>query len=141
MSTLPPAFETIAAAFADTSREEKLELLLEYADAFTPAPAEVRSGSAPDHVHECMTPVDVFARRAGPAIAFFFDIPPEAPTIRGYAALLSEGMAGLTPADVLQIPADLPLQLGLGQVLSPQRLNGISALLAHIKRLAAANLN
>jgi cysteine desulfuration protein SufE len=69
-------------------------------------------------------------------MAFYFAVPPESPTVRGYAAILAEGTRGATPEAILGIPKDFYLQMGLHQVLSPQRMNGIAAILAHMKRLA-----
>jgi cysteine desulfuration protein SufE len=85
--------------------------------------------------------VFVYAESDQGRLRFLFDVPPESPTIRGYAALLAEGVAGETPETILQIPADFYYQMGLQQALSPQRLNGISAILAHMKRLAVKHLN
>jgi cysteine desulfuration protein SufE len=43
---------------------------------------------------------------------------------------------GATPEQVLGVPADFYQAMGLDQVLTQQRLNGISAILAYMKRLA-----
>ncbi|MBP6802648.1 MAG: SufE family protein, partial [Chloroflexi bacterium] len=58
------------------------------------------------------------------------------PTVRGFAALLQDGLDGLTPAAVTAVPNEFYLQMGLQSVLSGQRLNGIAAILAHMKTLA-----
>ncbi len=67
---------------------------------------------------------------------YHFDIPPEAPTVRGFGAILQQGLDGATPETVLSIPELFYRDMGLQSVLSGQRLNGISAILAHMKRLA-----
>jgi cysteine desulfuration protein SufE len=69
-------------------------------------------------------------------VRFHFDVPQEAPTTRGYASLLAEGLRGSTPDQVAAVPADFIQEMGLHRVLSPQRLNGISAILAYMKRQA-----
>ena len=56
--------------------------------------------------------------------------------MRGYAALLAEGVNGSTVDEVVRIPDDFFMQMGLQKVITGQRLNGISALLAYMKRLA-----
>jgi cysteine desulfuration protein SufE len=90
-----------------------------------------------DHVAECMTPVFVYAEKQDDGtLSYHFDIPPEAPTVRGYASLLQEGLEGATPAEVMAIPHEFYLQMGLQQVITGQRLNGISAILSHMKHLA-----
>ena len=60
--------------------------------------------------------------------------------MRGYAEILRDGAHGATPEEVIAIPNDFYLQMGLHQVLTHQRMSGISAILAHMKRLAAKEL-
>jgi cysteine desulfuration protein SufE len=67
---------------------------------------------------------------------YHFDVPPESPTVRGFAATLQQGIDGSTPEQVQAIPIDFFLQMGLQEVLTGQRLFGISAILAHMKALA-----
>ncbi|MEI2608354.1 MAG: SufE family protein [Candidatus Promineifilaceae bacterium] len=71
---------------------------------------------------------------------YHFDIPPEAPTVRGFASLLHEGINGSTPTQILQIPDQFYLAMGLQHVITGQRLNGIGAMLIHMKRLAQGQL-
>jgi cysteine desulfuration protein SufE len=138
---IPARLQEIIEEFRESDRAEKLALLLEYADRMPELPAWLREKhDEMDHVHECMTPVFVYAENQGGRLRFLFDVPPESPTIRGYAALLAEGMEGATPTEVIQLPADFFYAMGLQQALSPQRLNGISAILAHMKRLAVSHL-
>ena len=70
-----------------------------------------------------------------------FDIPPESPTVRGYASILADGLEGVPPEQVLAVPIDFYREMGLQGVLTTQRLNGISAILAHMKRLARQELD
>jgi cysteine desulfuration protein SufE len=138
---IPPRLQEIIADFRDSDRQEKLALLLEFADQMPELPEWLHDQhERMDHVHECMTPVYVFAEERDQHLYFLFDVPPESPTIRGYAALLADGLAGSTAEEVLRLPADFFYQMGLQDALSPQRLNGISAILAHIKRLAVQHL-
>ena len=66
-----------------------------------------------------------------------FDAPPEAPTTRGYAGVLAEGLAGATADEVLETPADFFTGMGLGELISPLRLRGMGAILARVKRQVA----
>jgi cysteine desulfuration protein SufE len=141
MEHIPPRLQEIIEDFRDCDRQEKLQLLLEYADRMPELPAWLRDQhDTMQAIHECMTPVFVFVEAQDGKLHFVFDVPLEAPTIRGYAALLAEGLDGLPAADILQLPADFFYQMGLQHALSPQRLNGISAILAHMKRLAVQYL-
>jgi cysteine desulfuration protein SufE len=139
---MPARLREIIEEFRSCKGHEKLELLLEYAESMHPLPASLGEGrETMKQVHECMTPVFVWAEAQDGRLRFYFDVPPESPTVRGYAALLAEGLEGATPDEVLSVPNDIYLEMGLQEVLSQQRLNGISAILTHLKRLALARLN
>jgi cysteine desulfuration protein SufE len=138
---IPPRLQEIIEDFSWLEDREKLELLLEFSEKLPPLPERLRDRrDEMDQVHECMTPVLVYAETDEGKMTFYFDVPPEAPTVRGYAAILAEGGQGLTPEEILAIPNDFYMQLGLHQVLSHQRMNGITAILAHMKRLAVKQL-
>lgn len=133
---LPSRLREIVEEFRDSDRDEKLELLLEYADRLPPLPEALQGHQNMEQVHECMSPVFVFAEREGAGVHFYVDVPEEAPTTRGYASLLAEGLQGSTPEQVAAVPVDFIQEMGLHRVLSPQRLNGIGAILAYMKRQA-----
>lgn len=134
---IPTQLQEIIEDFAFCEGREKLELLLEYSERMPPLPEWLQEKHADmDQVQECMTPVYVQATTENGKMSFFFDVPAELPTVRGYAAIMAEGLQGATPEEVLSVPAGFYLQMGLEKVLTQQRLNGISAILAHMKRLA-----
>ena len=60
--------------------------------------------------------------------------PREAPTTRGFAGVLLEGLDGLPAAEVLAVPDDVPDRLGLTRAITPLRMRGMSAMLGRIKR-------
>lgn len=139
---LPPRLEEIVADFSYCQGQEKLEHLLEYAEKLPSLPAWLDNQRADmDQVHECLTPVFVYAENRDGVLYYHFDIPPEAPTVRGFASVLYEGVNGSTPQQILQIPDQFYLQMGLQNVITGQRLNGIGAMLIHMKRLAQTHLN
>ena len=70
-------------------------------------------------------------------VRLFFSAPPEAPTTRGFAGILHEGLDGLTAAEVLATPAQAPMTFGLAEVVSPLRMRGMVAMLSRIKRQVA----
>ncbi|GAB4280688.1 MAG: SufE family protein [Candidatus Promineifilaceae bacterium] len=137
MSQLPPKLQEIIEDFSYCEGQEKLEYLLELAESLPPLPTHFADKrDEMDEVHECMTPVFIYPEWQDGKIFFHFDIPPEGPTVRGYAALLQKGLGWAEPKTVLAIPDLFYLEMGLQEVLSGQRLNGISAMLAHMKNLA-----
>lgn len=138
---IPPRLEEIVEDFKLAEGSEKLELLLEYARKMPPLPEWLHAKrNAMEQVHECMTPVFMFAENQSNHLRFHFDVPEESPTVRGYAALLSEGVEGATPEEVLGIPGDFYQEMGLQDVLSPRRLQGVHTILAYMKRLATKEL-
>jgi cysteine desulfuration protein SufE len=139
---IPQPLAKIIEDFQLAEGREKLDMLLEYSEQLPPLPDRFKlQHEAMDHVEECMTPVFVQAELENGHMNFYFDIPRESPTVRGYAALLEQGLRGVTPEQVLQIPADFYLKMNLHQVLTPQRMHGISAILAHMKQLALTQIS
>jgi cysteine desulfuration protein SufE len=136
-SALPARLQEIIEDFGDCLGQEKLEYLLEFAESLPPLPERLQGQQAAmDQVHECITPIFIHAELDNGGMMYYFDVPPEGPTVRGFAEIMRQGVNGLAPDAVLRIPGEFYLQMGLQAVLSGQRLNGISAILAHMKQLA-----
>ena len=68
------------------------------------------------------------------SVRLYFSAPPEAPTTRGFAAILAAGLDEQPADDILAVPDDFYSELGLAALISPLRLRGMSAMLARIKR-------
>jgi cysteine desulfuration protein SufE len=140
-AALPAPLQEIVDEFSWCEGQEKLELLLEYSEKMPPLPDWLNKDANMDQVHECMTPVFVHAEAENGGMNFYFDVPPESPTVRGYAAILGQGLKGATPQEILNVPGNFFHKMGLHTVLSTQRLNGLHAILAYLKRLAAQQLS
>lgn len=131
----PAALRTIIQEFRDALPRERLELLLEYADSLPDLPArlhEIRDNM--EQIHECQSPVFLHTELDKGKVHFYLDIPREAPTVRGYASILVEGLNGVTPAALQATPEDVYMLLGLHEAITPQRLRGLHALLVYMKR-------
>nr|MBA3531345.1 SufE family protein [Ardenticatenales bacterium] len=89
-----------------------------------------------EQVHECQSPIFLHAAMEQGRIYYQLDVPREAPTVRGFASILYQGLNGATPEAIEATPLELYDLLGLNKVLSPQRLNGLTALLSYMKRNA-----
>ncbi|GIK36728.1 MAG: cysteine desufuration protein SufE [Chloroflexota bacterium] len=139
-NAIPPRLQEIVEEFGEAEGQDKLELLLEYSEKMPSLPDWLSKETNMEQVHECMTPVFVHAERENGGMVFYFDVPPESPTVRGYAAILGEGLRGVPPGQIVSIPTDFYLQMGLHKVLSQQRLRGMTAILAYLKRLAREKL-
>ena len=131
----PPALQQIVEEFREATPRERLEYLLEYSDSLPPLPPRLAAQrDKMEQVHECQAPVFLFTELNDGQVQFAIDIPPESPTIRGYASILLEGLAGATPQAVLETPDDIYMLLGLAEVITPQRVRGLHALLGYMKK-------
>ena len=133
---LPDSLAVIRDDFLALEQRERLQLLLEFSQELPELPE--RYASHPDlleRVEECQSPVFIFVEVDESGIVHLHATAPrEAPTTRGFASILVQGLAGLTVDEVLGVPADYPLTLGLTEAVSPLRIRGMSALLGRTQR-------
>ncbi len=140
-NAIPAQLQEIIDDFSYCVGQEKLEYLLELSEQLPPLPDHLQAKSDQmEQVHECMTPVFVEAEVKDGTMQFYFDVPVESPTVRGFATIMMKGVNGAKPEQVLAIPNDFYLQTGLQRVLSAQRMAGMSTFLLYMKRLTTAHL-
>lgn len=134
MTPMPASLAEVVSDFQEVQGQDKLALLLEFADELPPLPADLEQ-DAMEPVPECQSPlflhVDVADRER---VRLYFSAPAEAPTTRGFAAILAAGLDQQPAEDILAVPDDFYSDLGLAALISPLRLRGMSAMLARIKR-------
>jgi cysteine desulfuration protein SufE len=134
--TLPQQLVEIREDFLGLEVRERLQLLLEFSNELPELPERYRDH--PDlfeRVEECQSPVFIFTEVDDARIVHLFAIAPkEAPTTRGFASILVQGLAGLTAEEVLAVPDDYPQTIGLTEAVSPLRIRGMTALLGRAKR-------
>lgn len=141
---LPETLSEIAEDFTALSARDRLTLLLEFSDGLPELPERfLGHPELLERVEECQSPLFLAvevedgtanASSAEDTVRLFFQAPPEAPTTRGFAGILHEGLDGLSVAEVLAVPDDAAYRLGLGEAVSPLRLRGMAAMLGRIKR-------
>jgi cysteine desulfuration protein SufE len=124
----------VVSDFADMQGQDKLQLLLEFSTELPPLPADLEV-AAMEPVPECQSPlflhVDASDRER---VRLYFSAPAEAPTTRGFAAILAAGLDEHSADEILSVPDDFYSELGLAKLISPLRLRGMSAMLTRIKR-------
>ncbi|MCT1958684.1 SufE family protein [Kocuria rhizophila] len=140
---LPAQLAELVTEFHEVPEPDKLQLLLEFSRSLPELPA--RLGEHPEEleqVTECQSPLflTVELEGTGPQapVQLYFSAPAEAPTTRGFASILHEGLNGLPAEQVLAVPDDLPERFGLTSLVSPLRMRGMSAMLGRIKRQITA---
>lgn len=135
---LPSSLAEIADDFAALPVPDRLQLLLDFSRTLPPLPE--RYAGHPElmePVPECQSPIflvtDVDGSGPDAAVHVWFSAPPEAPTTRGFAGILAEGLAGMTAGEVVAVPSDLPDRLSLAEAVSLLRLRGMAGMLGRIK--------
>jgi cysteine desulfuration protein SufE len=136
---MPATLTGIVEDFNALGTNDRLQLLLELGQGLPALPE--RYADHPEllePVPECQSPIFLITEVEGvgddAVVRLFFSAPLEAPTTRGFAGILHEGLDGLTAREVLAVPADLSERLGLAEAVSHLRLRGLAAMLARIKR-------
>ncbi len=132
---LPAKLQEIADEFAEIPASDRLQLLLEFSQSLPELPE--RYAEHPEllePVPECQSPIFLITEVENGIVNLFFSAPPEAPTTRGFASILHEGLNGESVETVLSTPADVAMRLSLTDQVSPLRLNGMSGMLARIQR-------
>jgi cysteine desulfuration protein SufE len=136
VTELPEQLAEIRDDFLGLEVKERLQLLLEFSNELPALPE--RYADHPDlfeRVEECQSPVFIFVEVDDANVVHLFAMAPkEAPTTRGFASILAQGLAGLTADEVLAVADDFPQGLGLTEAVSPLRIRGMTAMLARIKR-------
>jgi cysteine desulfuration protein SufE len=140
--TLPSQLQELVEDFSGVTPKQRLELLLDLSRELPELPARFADAAdTMEQVHECQSPL-FLAVEVEPAgdrtVHLFFSAPPEAPTTRGFASIMHTGLDGEPAAEVLAVPDDFYVALGLGQAVSPLRLRGMSAMLTRIKNQVRA---
>lgn len=151
-AALPEALAEIVEDFQSVPDPQRLELLLEFSEELPELPERYAGHEDEmEQVIECQSPLFLAIELEDPGpggrpaspdsiVRVFVSAPPEAPTSRGFASVLSQGLDGLPAREVLAVPEDISARLGLQKALTPLRLRGMSAMLGRIKRNIADQL-
>ncbi len=132
--SIPTKLKTMIDVMAASPKEFRTEALLDYSKRLPPLPDHIDSSEL-EQVAECQSPFFLTTELdADGRVQMYFDAPPEAPTTRGFAAIVHEGLNGETPEAILSVPNDFFYDMGLAEIISPLRLRGMSAILARLKR-------
>ncbi|MFT3714682.1 MAG: SufE family protein [Gordonia sp. (in: high G+C Gram-positive bacteria)] len=135
--TLTPALTEIVDDFAALGDSDRTTLLLEFADELPDLPEHLQT-AAMEPVPECQSPIFLSVDASDPQhVKLYFSAPREAPTTRGFASILHQGLDGATAAEIAAVPGDFAHSLNLDSVVSPLRLRGMAGMLARIKRQVA----
>lgn len=134
--TLPARLAEIRDEFLELDEPDRLQLLLEFSRELPEVPAKYADHpEMQERVAECQSPVYIVVDvEADGRVAMHATAPAEAPTTRGFASILAQGLTGLSSAEVLAVPDDFPQSIGLTRAVSPLRIAGMTGMLMRAKR-------
>ena len=125
--------------FSAAPKDLRIQALLDYSRRLPELPDRlIQSPELLEVVPECQSPFALIVEQEGDAVHLYFRVPAEAPTVRGFASILHEALEGSPSQEILDVPNDFYLKMGLQEAVSSQRLNGMSAILHRIKAQVAA---
>jgi cysteine desulfuration protein SufE len=141
----PPKLSEIIELFEALSDAEKREMLISYADsAKNQAPREGETFDLEDvrKDEECTDTVGIYLKvGAGDSSHFRVTLGPHVQTLtRAMTSILCKGLEGLTPQEVLDVPADFVPRI-VGADLVRQRSQTVYYLLTRMKSAAKVWLN
>jgi len=125
--------------FASAPKDLRLQALLDYSRRLPELPDRLT-----DHpelfevVPECQSPFALIVEQDDESMHLLFRVPAEAPTVRGFASILQEALDGSPAQEILDVPDDFYVKMGLQEAVTSQRLNGMAAILRRIKAQVAA---
>lgn len=122
--------------FEGLDAEERLEVLMDFGHELPPLGAEHQTlqNRSDCQIQECQTPVYMHVEVDQGKVHLAAHVPEKSPTVRGFVAMLVNGLEGVACEDVLKIPDNMPERLGLRDVLGMTRFRGFTGIVAYIKR-------
>jgi cysteine desulfuration protein SufE len=136
-----PALDRIVTELKQADRQDRVDLLIDLAKSLPPLPE--RLAEFKDEVHrvpECVSPVFLFVEIEDGRVIFHADAPIEAPTVRGFVAMLVEGLNAATPEEILSVPNDLVERSGIQELVGMQRAAGLPGILRRLKAMVTRSL-
>jgi cysteine desulfuration protein SufE len=139
-AVLPKSLAEIRDEFLELPESDRLQLLLEFSNELPAVPPEYEGHpELAERVAECQSPVYIIVEVGlDERVAMHATAPREAPTTRGFASILTQGITGLSAGEVLAIPDDYPQSIGLTRAVSPLRIAGMTGMLMRVKRQVRA---
>ncbi len=136
MDTVTARVDRIVDEFVDLDGREKLELLLDFAARLPPLTAEyeARRQQEDRRVHECQTSVYLWPEVSDGSMWLVAEVAEEAPTVKGFVALLAEAVAGRPQAEAADLDENLLDRIGLNEVLGMLRSRGLRSIIGRVRR-------
>jgi cysteine desulfuration protein SufE len=136
MPSVQERLDSVIAEFADLDAREKLQLLVDFAKGLPPLTAEYQARKAAEdrRVHECQTPVFLWMEADDGKARLVAEVAPEAPTVKGFVAILAEAVAGRPLAEAAALGDDILERMGLADVLGMMRARGLHTITSRVRK-------
>lgn len=133
--SLSAPLQELLSDFDLAERDERIELLIEYADRFKEVPPEVAVRPFPEenHVQRCESQAYVWAvdRDDGTQRYFFAVENPQGVSAKSFAVILDETLSGQPLEDVAETPTDVVFKI-YGRDISMGKGQGLLGMLSHV---------
>ena len=132
---LPDKLQNIVTMFRSAPKPLRLQALLEYSKKLPGLPEKyLEHPEFLQPVPECTSPFFLVTEQDEQGgMHLYFKVPEEAPTVRGYAGILHEALDGAQPEEILSVPDQFYMDMGLTELITPMRLRGMGAILMRLK--------
>ncbi|GGN38347.1 SufE family protein [Deinococcus daejeonensis] len=132
---LPEKLQSIVTMFRSAPKPLRLQALLEYSKKLPGLPEKyLEHPEFLQPVPECTSPFFLVTEQDEQGgMHLYFKVPEEAPTVRGYAGILHEALDGAQPEEILSVPDQFYMDMGLTELITPMRLRGMGAILMRLK--------
>ena len=121
-----------------TDRQEKFQVLIEFADRFREVPASIaiRPFAEENHVQRCDSEAYVWCQPKGDGtFEYHFAVEnPQGISAKAMAVILGDALNGQSPQEVLQVPSDIVYQV-FGKELSMGKGQGLMGMVELLKAL------
>jgi cysteine desulfuration protein SufE len=139
VTTATERLNRIVDMFSAAPKDLRIQALLDYSRRLPELPDRLTENpELLEVVPECQSPFALIVEQENEGVRLYFRVPAEAPTVRGFASILHEALDGSPTQEILDVPNDFYLKMGLQEAVSSQRLNGMAAILRRIKTQVSA---
>ncbi len=143
VSDLPQPLRAVVADFDFVDRNERAELLIEFADRFKGVPEEIAARPFPDenHVARCESEAFVWAHdNADGTQKYYFAVEnPQGLSAKAWAVIMDETLSGQPLEDVAAVSPEVIFDL-YGKDLSMGKGQGMMGMLDHVQSYARRKL-
>ena len=131
---MPTSLDAIVADLSGCDRQERIDLLLDFAKACPRCPIDWRLiKTRPIGLRNVSLRSTCSLSLMAIECRLHADAPIEAPTVRGFVSLLIEGLTDTTVDEVFRFPATWSSGCGLGEILGMLRVRGLTGVLRRLK--------